>query len=887
VVTVTPSWQVCVTASGPKTILLVEDEAIILLSQQKTLEDLGYEVLTARSGENAIEAAASRPAIELILMDINLGTGMNGIEAASVILRDRDIPVVFLSSHTEKEVVEKTGNVTSYGYIIKESGINVLDASLKMAFTHHEALRELREKEERLRTSERRLARAQAISHVGNWELDLRTGRMVVSDEAFHIWGVEPVPDISLSFIQGFVLPQYRPTLDFALRRLIDQKGPYDEEFEIRRSSDNEVRFIASKAELITEDGVPVGVTGVLQDITERKRTESALRTSRMQLAEAADLARLAHWEADFMTGIFTFNDAYYDLLGTTVEKEGGYRMPFDDYVARFGHPDDRPHILRFADALRAAPDSDAPLSVEGRIIRTDGEVRHLATRLRVVRDPDGLPVKAFGVNQDITERRHTEAALRASEGLYHSVVEGSLDGVLLTRPDGTVLAANTRACDMFRMTEQEFLAVGRVGVIVDDDRLRTALADRAETGKWQGELTLRRSDGSTFPAELSSRIFMATDGKEATSMVIRDITARKDAEESLRQTRAAAESQAAELRAVMEAVPAVILVAHDGECRRLSGNHVANRILGVPLHESVSGDGPVDEWTPRHRIISGGETAPVEQLPLDRALKGQEVENSEWDVLFPDGTKRTILGSASPLRTVDGTTKGAVGAFVDITDRKEVEEQLRSSLAEKEVLLKEVHHRVKNNLAAIIGLLDMQQRGAGDPVTIAALKDLQDRIASMALVHEKLYRSEDLSDIDFEDYLEALISHLRTSFGQESAIRCAVISRDITMTLDAAIPCGMIVNELVSNALKHAFPHGMCRENPCDIVVSITRDGNAYVLTVADNGVGLPADFDWRTTKSLGLRIVRMLGQHQLGGKIELDRTKGTSFTLTFYQQR
>ena len=156
------------------------------------------------------------------------------------------------------------------------------------------------------------------------------------------------------------------------------------------------------------------------------------------------------------------------------------------------------------------------------------------------------------------------------------------------------------------------------------------------------------------------------------------------------------------------------------------------------------------------------------------------------------------------------------------------------------------------------------------DSSATAALKDLQGRIKSMALVLERLYRSESLSRINFQDYLEALISHLRTSFGPGSAIRCEVALTDVEMTLDAAVPCGMIVNELVSNAFKHAFPQGVCNETNCDIAVSIKRDGTAYTLTVADNGVGLPADLDWETTKSLGLRLVRMLGQHQLGGKLE-----------------
>jgi two-component sensor histidine kinase len=199
------------------------------------------------------------------------------------------------------------------------------------------------------------------------------------------------------------------------------------------------------------------------------------------------------------------------------------------------------------------------------------------------------------------------------------------------------------------------------------------------------------------------------------------------------------------------------------------------------------------------------------------------------------------------------------------------------------------VHHRVKNNLAAIVGLLDMQRQAISDSDATEALKELGSRIKSMALVHERLYRSENLAVIDMEDYLKSLISHLRVSFGIHTAIRWKVQAKNVEMSLDAAVPCGMIVNELVSNALKHAFPGGNPRpgQATADVLVSLRQEGAAYTLTVADNGVEIPATFDWETTKSLGLRLVRMLGTHQLGGELRLDRDNGTSFTLTFSHKR
>lgn len=212
-------------------------------------------------------------------------------------------------------------------------------------------------------------------------------------------------------------------------------------------------------------------------------------------------------------------------------------------------------------------------------------------------------------------------------------------------------------------------------------------------------------------------------------------------------------------------------------------------------------------------------------------------------------------------------------------------EEALRTSLEEKEVLLREVHHRVKNNLAAIISIFNLQRQATDDTTTAAILTDLGDRIRSMALVHEKLYRSDQLSRIDCQDYFEALSSHLLKSISTRGHVRCNVTAAGVEMNLDTAIPCGMIVNELLTNALKHAFPEGRpgTGEGPCEISVSMERDGSAYTLVVADNGMGLPPDVDWTSGKTLGLRLIKMLGRHQLGGRIDLDRTGGARFDLRF----
>jgi two-component sensor histidine kinase len=219
-----------------------------------------------------------------------------------------------------------------------------------------------------------------------------------------------------------------------------------------------------------------------------------------------------------------------------------------------------------------------------------------------------------------------------------------------------------------------------------------------------------------------------------------------------------------------------------------------------------------------------------------------------------------------------------------DIVLRKRAEEALRHSLQEKEVLLREVHHRVKNNMAAIIGLFDMQRQTISDVSARATLDELGFRVRAMSLVHEKLYRSESLSRIDFQEYCESLLSHLHLSLGSPR-IHYRIEARDAAIPLDLAVPCGMIINELATNALKYAFPAERCQPGlpPCLIRVVLRQTADTLVLTVADNGIGLPMDFAWSNATSLGLTLVRMLGMHQLGGTYEVERLGGTSFTLTF----
>jgi len=229
--------------------------------------------------------------------------------------------------------------------------------------------------------------------------------------------------------------------------------------------------------------------------------------------------------------------------------------------------------------------------------------------------------------------------------------------------------------------------------------------------------------------------------------------------------------------------------------------------------------------------------------------------------------------------RTID-LTNANKDLETEIKERRKIEKQIKKSLKEKEVLLKEIHHRVKNNLQIISSLLNLQTGHAKNKKIPEFLKESQNRIKSMSLIHEQLYQSKDLAKIDFEEYIRNLTLNLFHSYGTTpEQISINTNAKNIYLDIDKAISYGLIINELVSNSLKHAFPRGKKGEITIDFS---TDKNNKYTLVVSDNGIGFPKDLDSKNTDTLGLKLVNILTQ-QLQGSIKLDRSQGTKFKITF----
>lgn len=341
------------------------------------------------------------------------------------------------------------------------------------------------------------------------------------------------------------------------------------------------------------------------------------------------------------------------------------------------------------------------------------------------------------------------------------------------------------------------------------------------------------------------------------------DVTGHKQREEALLRT-------GMKYRIAFEFAPdLVIIYALDGTVIDISP--VGAETLGVVREEVIGRNGPKEWWSEEDKK----NFAKI----LENTLK-----NSEWTEEIKGWHKGRLFVSESRAKVAkveDETFIVCIGH--DITERKRLEEELRSSLMEKETLLREIHHRVKNNMQIISTLLKLQQKNTTDRKTKALFRESQNRILSMAMIHEKLYQSHGLHKVDLKDYIGDLAREVWASFGESServGLRTEV--EDISLGLDTAIPCGLIIIELISNALKYAFPQG-----GGEIFIGLCSESSGwYGLTVSDNGVGMPEDIEIHSLKSLGLRLVSDLARHQLDGQMSISREHGTSVYVRFKEK-
>ncbi|MDZ7270913.1 MAG: PAS domain-containing protein [candidate division KSB1 bacterium] len=459
-------------------------------------------------------------------------------------------------------------------------------------------------------------------------------------------------------------------------------------------------------------------------------------------------------------------------------------------------------------------------------------------------------------LNAEVSERRRAEVALRESEDHLRTLVDSTVAGIItIDAKTHKVVGVNRAAAGLIGLPEEQILGKPCHQFLCPTEPGQCPVTDLGRELDY-AESTLLTAHGEALPI-IKTVVTVRRRGKTLLVESFLNVATLKQVEQALRAERE-------QLISVMDSISEPIYVVDMDTYEILFANRALQRAFNRALVGGIC-----------YRNFQGYD-APCSFCTNDR-IRQLNGEPYEWDYHNPVLDRDFHLVDRV-IRWPDGRSVRFEMA-IDVTERNRAMEKLTASLKEKEVLLKEIHHRVKNNMQVISSMLRLQAGYIQDPQALELFQESQNRVKSMALIHEKLYQSQDLARIDFADYLRNLTSHLFRSYSGRPDVTLNVEVGDVHLSVETGIPCGLIVNELVSNALKHAFPGGRSGQ----ITVSLQRNNGTYVLSVKDDGVGFPKDVDFRNTPSLGLQLVNTLTT-QLEGSVELiSNGVGTEFRIQF----
>ncbi len=915
-----------------KKILLVEDEAIIAMDQARTIEQFGYEVVTAVTGTEAVETVDSDNEIQLVLMDIDLGSEIDGTEAARRILEIRQLPIVFLTSHAEKEMVDRVKNITRYGYVLKNSGKFVLNEAITMAFELFDAHRTAQRHREEIEVTNEELRAAIEEMEATNEEFEAANEELLNSEkelwesrekfrELFENMGngvavYEAVNDGADFVIQDFnkaaerienvhgeevigrsVHDAFPGVKDFGLFEVFQRvwKTGQPERFPVSQYRDG--RISGWRDNFVYR--LPSGeLVAVYEDVTPGKQAEEQLIHQQQMTEHVIAVSPVPITVIDAEGTIIYANDRAEKVLGLEKSEitSRSYNSPQWDITDLDGNP---------------FPVDQLPFSIVKSTEKPVNGIRH------AIQWPDGrtimLSINAVPLYnatgdfngmvaslEDITERKGAEEKLHNKERINEKLLTASRyvleieDFALAARHVFDASCQITGATSGYVAlmddtgTENEllFLESGGTECSVDPALpmpIRGLRAKAYETGSAVYHNDFMSSEYMKIMPEGHSPLYnvmfapLNVYGKTVGIMGIANkpssfteedakiVAAFSDlAALALRNSRVMNELKQSEKRfRDMARMMPEILFETDMQGTLTFVNQAAFEMTGFDVDDIEEGLNAFEMFIPEER------DAAIKRF--NRIIEQQKGLPREYTALKKDGTRFPVKVHSVPI-VKDARVTGIRGVIVDITHQKRVQEEKQQLVEQKELLLREVHHRIKNDMNVLRSLLSLQSRHTKNSEVSDTLKEATNRIYIMSSIYNTLYRGEDVNSLSVKPFVNDIVEAIRQVYTLSTSVTIEQNIEDITISAKESFTIGIIVNELITNAFKYAF-EGYDRG---ELRVTIENDQGSHLrIEVADNGVGIPAELLDNREFGFGLTLVDALVSQQ-GGTVHVKNDNG-----------
>lgn len=702
-------------------------------------------------------------------------------------------------------------------------------------------------------------------AQIGTFDFDLVTQTLVWSEQCKALFGMPADAETSYERFLSALHPDDRAATAAAVESSFDPlgDGSYYAEYRVVHP-DGSVHWIVAKGRTYFEeqDGrrQPIRMLGTALDITDRKRDEATIR----EQSERQHAALLASG-----TGTFRWNIATNELdgdraLDRLLGLEEDTAVGTLDELLAMVHPQDREAVL--SACLRCASQG-ADFDMEFRILRPDGAERWLLGQGETHHDGAGNATYMTGACVDVTGRKEAEAALRVSEANFRSLADAIPQPVWLTDETGWIFWYNSRWYELTGMTLEQTQGWGWRAAHHPDhvERVVEHITECFQTGRpWEDTFPIRRHDG-TYRWFLSRALPV----RDETGRIVRWVGTNTDITEQ-REIEAALIESETKFRAIANSMPQMVWST------RPDGHHDYFNQRWYEFTGAAPGETDGDAWEP---IVHPDDLGRVGEA-WRHSLATGELYEIECRLRRQDGVYQWVLGRAVPVR--DDDTAEIVrwfGTCTDIEDTKRAEQALTEALEAKEALLYEVNHRVKNSLAVVMSLLTLQAGRTRDPDLRQSLMEARGRISVVAQVHQRLYTSSRHDSIELSPFLSELANDVESLLDTEGRVHLEldVDAGDLALSIDKAVPLALIVSELLTNAVKYAFPDGAT--GTVRLSAEVSEDG--ICIVVEDDGVGLPEGFDLATSTGFGMRIVTALSR-QIRAELSVPETeRGTRFEI------